>query len=63
MSLRVVGYRNGRRITVDDGPARARPAGWGGSALGHFTGTVVVVPRKPKGTADAVVAKRHRRSA
>jgi hypothetical protein len=29
MSLRVVGYLNGRRLTVDDGPARARVAGYG----------------------------------
>jgi hypothetical protein len=29
MSLRVVGYRDGRRIVVDDGPARGRVAGYG----------------------------------
>jgi hypothetical protein len=41
MSLRVTGYLNGRPQYRDDGPSRARVAGYGGQALGHFTGTVL----------------------
>ena len=37
---RVVGYLDGRPQYRDDGPARARVAGYGGSALGH---TITVV--------------------
>ncbi len=29
MSLRVIGYSNGHRITVEEGPARARVSGYG----------------------------------
>lgn len=29
MSLRVIGYSNGRRNVVDEGPARARVSGYG----------------------------------
>lgn len=29
MSYRVVGYRDGKRIVVEEGPARARIAGYG----------------------------------
>ena len=40
MSLRVVGYLDGRPQYRDDGPSRARVSGYGGSALGH---TITVV--------------------
>jgi hypothetical protein len=44
MSLRVVGYRDGRRIVEDLGPARARPTGYGGQALGSVIAATVVAP-------------------
>jgi hypothetical protein len=54
---------NGKPTWTENDPgAYARRQGHGGSAMGSFQGTVVVVPRKPKGTADAVAAKRHGRS-
>lgn len=46
MSRRVTHYVNGRPQYRDEGPARARPVGHGGSAMGTFTG-VIVLPRKP----------------
>ena len=51
MSFRVIGYVNGHRIVRDDGPSRARVAGYGGSALGH-TITVVLTENQRK-AADA----------
>ena len=48
MSLRVTGYTpDGRRIVADDGPARARISGYGGSALGHAI-TVVLTEAQRK---------------
>jgi hypothetical protein len=47
MSFRVTGYVNGRRIVADDGPSRARVAGYGGSALGHAI-TVVLTEAQRK---------------
>ena len=35
MSIRVIGYQDGRRIVVDEGVSRARVSGYGGSAIGH----------------------------
>jgi len=46
MSLRVIGYQDGRRITVDDGPAHARVQGVGGSALGYFSGTTLTAKQR-----------------
>lgn len=37
MSVRVVGYENGHRITVDDGPGRGRVAGYGQGNLHSLT--------------------------
>lgn len=51
MSLRVTGYQNGRRIVVDEGHARARVAGYGGSALGH-----TMTPMLPTQARRAVLA-------
>jgi hypothetical protein len=56
MSVTIIGYdKNGHRILRDEGPARARPAGHGGSAMGAFAGVVLTVapplkvklPRQP----------------
>ena len=35
MSLRTIGYVQGRRIVVDEGPARGRVAGYGSSLTSH----------------------------
>lgn len=50
----VVGYKDGHPIYREEGPARARPAGYGGTSIGFFTGTVVrpqparaKLPRQP----------------
>ena len=52
MSLRVTGYTpDGRRIVADDGPSRARVAGYGGSALGHAI-TVVLTEAQRKAATD-----------
>jgi hypothetical protein len=44
MSRTVIGYVDGKPQYRDDGPARARPQGHGGSAMGAFSGTVLTVP-------------------
>ena len=51
MSLRVVGYRDGRRVVVNEGECRARISGYGGSALGHAI-TVVLTEAQRKAATD-----------
>lgn len=59
MSLRVVGYKDGKRIVVDEGRSHAVRQGYGGTSIGFWTGTVVKpqpakarLPRQPLGRKD-----------
>ena len=45
MSLRVIGYQDGKRVVVDEGESRARVAGYGGSAMSHAITVIKHVPR------------------
>lgn len=46
MSLRVVGYQDGHRIVVDDGPSFGRVQGVGGAAIGYFSGTTLTAKQQ-----------------
>lgn len=50
MSLRVVGYKDGRRIVVDEGESRARVSGYGAYAIGHAV-TIVLTEVQRKAAA------------
>jgi hypothetical protein len=55
MSRTVTGYLNGRPLYRDDGPAVARRQGFGGSAMGWFSGTVVTCDDRPAAATAAAV--------
>jgi len=65
MSRTVIGYRDGRPVYRDEGPAVARVQGFGGAAIGTFEGVTLtakqrranepkkVLPRAPLGRESA----------